>query len=142
MEVSIETTTGKPQVDLILPLDVQTSSNGVIHFSSMEDLAAFSDSVAGLANGWRADEKFAALTGIRKLVRDAIVEQMRGLIRLEHDDVKADSFPEDTLFGGQFHIDVQKLHDSDFLKVTVEQHVKAMVVMLAEAIAAGRTITS
>lgn len=143
MEVSIEQITGEDDVVVEIPGGI-TLEDGTLRFDSMEELAEFSDALAAHAKGWRADEKFSALTGIRKMIADALVETMRAEI-IKTNPGAADVFPDDALFGGQWLINLTQIEqmadDFDGLRISIETHVKDLIVSLAETFAVAREVS-
>ncbi len=138
VEVSIEQTTGEDRVSLELPPSITITEEGTLQFKSMDDLAAFSDAVLGLVNGWRADVEYGKLTGIRKSIADAILQQMREQVSQGYSAEAAERFPEDILFGSQWFVDLEIHEDSNRLQINIEQHVKALILSLANAFATAR----
>jgi len=151
MEVSLIQTTGEEEVRLEIPATIALVDGGLLGFKSMAELVEFSDVLAGHASGWKADQAFGALTGLRKLIADAIVASMREQIaqacltaspgdgaKLRAYSRQMAEFPNDVLIGGQWAIDIQKLDDRPFIEMTVATHVKALIVSIADSFAMAR----
>lgn len=131
MQASIETINGHAGVKLDM-------GNGVrVEFQTMEALANWADGLHGLTMAWRADNQFAGLAGLRRLVADAITQNMRDNLGEHASPLAAENFPEDVLFGGQWHIDVKLIEDRNHVQVTIEQHAKSLITTLADCIVVG-----
>lgn len=116
---------------------LSTDEGQGINFPDMQTLADWVGGAVGLVNGWKADTEYAALEGIRRKVADGITAEFKRQIALKNPAAAA-AFPDDVLLGTQWYIDLRKADDPNYVQVTIEQHVKALIVSIANVFAAAR----
>jgi hypothetical protein len=131
IEAGIETTAGTEAVRLY------ADDGQGITFPDMQTLADFVGGAVGLVNGWRADNDFDNLEGVRKQVAAGLTAEFKRQIALKNPEL-AETFPNDALFGGQWYIDVRHASDPGKIQISIEQHIKALIVSIANVFAAAR----